>query len=463
MPKAPKASSKTKHDPLHVQLGEDEVYAKYGRVSQPGKRRKSRANDDDDEAGEVILDPKTSRRIFELARNQQEELEEKELDDDDDDAEDAQGLSVPRGSAPEDDDDFDLEQYENEDAEEIEEIEVDEDDMKALDAMLPANAGERRTLADIIFSKLDNLESGKPDVAHEKQHDPDRVPDPAAGLDPKVVEVYAKVGQMLTRYKSGPLPKPFKIIPSLPQWSRILALTHPENWSPQACHAATRIFISQMKPPQARLFLEVVLLDAIREDIRLTREGARKNKNHRKLNVHYYESLKRAMYKPGAVFKGIVFPLLNTGCTLQEAAIVASVLAKVKIPLGHSAAALMRLANMDYSGANSLFIRVLLDKKHALPYKVVDALVFHFIRLSNTYKARRAGDAEKLPVLWHQSLLVFCQRYASDLTPDQKDALLDVIRANPHPQISPEIRRELVNSVERGAPRPDADGDISMA
>ncbi|KAI0676769.1 cell adhesion protein byn-1 [Trametes maxima] len=465
MPKAPKASAKSKHDPLHVQLGEDEVYAKYGRVSQPGRRRKSKAKDEEDEAGEVILDPKTSRRIFELARDQQEELDEKDFDDEDED-DDQPNFSAPRGPALDEDDDLDLEQYE-EDVEEIEEIvskaEVDEDDMRALDALLPANAGERRTLADIIFSKLDNLESGKSAVAEEKQRDPDRAPDPAAGLDPKVVDVYTKVGQMLTRYKSGPLPKPFKIIPSLPQWSRILALTHPENWSPQACHAATRIFISQMKPPQARIFLEVVLLDAIREDIRLTREGARKNKNHRKLNVHYYESLKRAMYKPGAVFKGIVFPLLNTGCTLQEAAIVASVLAKVKIPLGHSAAALMRLANMDYSGANSLFIRVLLDKKHALPYKVVDALVFHFIRLSNTYKARRAGDVEKLPVLWHQSLLVFCQRYASDLTPDQKDALLDVVRANPHPQISPEVRRELVNSVERGAPRPDADGDVTMA
>ncbi|TBU50500.1 cell adhesion protein byn-1 [Dichomitus squalens] len=461
MPKAPKQNTKAKHDPLHVQIGEDEVHAKYGRISQPGRRRKSKAqDDDDDETGEVILDPKTSRRIFELARDQQEELDEKELDDEDED--DRPDLSALRAPAADDDLD-DLDQYDNEDVEEIEEIEVDEDDMKALDAMLPANAGERRTLADIIFSKIDNFEAGKPDVAPEKHHDPDRIPDPAAGLDPKVVEVYTKVGQMLTRYKSGPLPKPFKIIPSLPQWSRILALTHPENWSPQACHAATRIFISQMKPPQARLFLEVVLLDAIREDIRLTREGARKNKNHRKLNVHYYESLKRAMYKPGAVFKGIVFPLLQTGCTLQEAAIVASVLAKVKIPLGHSAAALMRLANMDYAGANSLFIRVLLDKKHALPYKVVDALVFHFIRLSNTYKARRAGDVEKLPVLWHQSLLVFCQRYASDLTPDQKDALLDVIRANPHPQISPEVRREIVNSVERGAPRPDADGDVSMA
>ena len=102
-------------------------------------------------------------------------------------------------------------------------------------------------------------------------------------------------------------------------------------------------------------------------------------------------------------------------------------MAKVKVPLLHSAAALLKLAEMDYSGAadrilgrrgidgeglgpNSLFIRVLLDKKYALPYKVVDGLVFHFIRLSNQYKPRNSGDSRDLPVLWHQSLLVFCQR-----------------------------------------------------
>jgi essential nuclear protein 1 len=71
------------------------------------------------------------------------------------------------------------------------------------------------------------------------------------------------------------------------------------------------MFVSMMKPPQARVFLEGVLLDAIREDIRMTKEGSRKAKNHRKLNVHYYESLKRAVYKPAAFFKGIVFPLLQ--------------------------------------------------------------------------------------------------------------------------------------------------------
>ncbi|CCM04037.1 uncharacterized protein FIBRA_06195 [Fibroporia radiculosa] len=481
MPRASKTGSKQRHDPLHVQLNEDEINAKYGRISRPGKRSKSKGRvEDDEEGGEIILDPKTSRRIFELARDQQEELGAWEDDDDEDEkgSGDKLSFSVPR-IQDEDEDEDDLERFDQDDYEEdVEEIEVDESDLKTLDALLPANAGERRTLADIIFSKLDDIESGKTTVIRKTAEDPDKAPDPAAGLNPKVVELYTKVGLVLSRYKSGPLPKPFKIIPSLPAWARMLALTGPENWTPQACHAATRIFVSQMKPPQARVFLEGVLLDAVREDIRLTREGARKNKNHRKLNVHYYESMRRALYKPAAFFKGIVFPLLTTGCTLQEAAIVASVLVKVKVPIMHSAAALMRLANMEYSGPNSLFIRILLDKKYALPYKVVDALVFHFIRLSNTYKARQSGDAAKLPVLWHQSLLVFCQRYPSyvltaistgsrvfgrygaDLTPDQKDALLDVVRANPHPQIGAEVRRELVNSVARGEPRPDGD-DLS--
>ncbi len=53
-------------------------------------------------------------------------------------------------------------------------------------------------------------------------------------------------------------------------------------------------------------------------------------------------------------------------------------------------------------GANSIFLRVLLDKKYALPYRVVDALVFHFLRF--------AADPRSLPVLWHQAFLVFAQR-----------------------------------------------------
>jgi essential nuclear protein 1 len=87
---------------------------------------------------------------------------------------------------------------------------------------------------------------------------------------------------------------------------------------------------------------------------------------------------------------------------------------------------------------------VLLDKKHALPYKVLDALVSHFIRLAKTHAPGT------LPVLWHQSLLVLCQRYATHLAPEQKDALRDIMRTHPHAQITPEIRRELAAAPARG-------------
>ncbi|CAG8741031.1 17199_t:CDS:2, partial [Acaulospora morrowiae] len=60
------------------------------------------------------------------------------------------------------------------------------------------------------------------------------------------------------------------------------------------------------------------------------------------------------------------------------------------------------------------------------------------------------NDERAMPVLWHQSFLVFAQRYKQDLTPEQKDALLGVMKAKTHELITPEIRREIVNSVARG-------------
>ncbi|KAJ3928371.1 MAG: Bystin-domain-containing protein [Lentinula lateritia] len=446
MPRSSKPSPKTRHDPLLVQLDNDEQQVKYGRISEPGRRQKSlKKFPENDENVEAVLDLKTSRRIFELARTQQDELDglDKEI------VEDALDERIARivNAEDEDEEDDGIEDDEREDAEEI--FEIDPDDLETLDALLPHNIDERRTLADVIFSKLDENVGA---IQKVQQKDRSR-PDPAFGLDPMVVEMYTKLGLYLSKYRSGSLPKPFKVIPTFPAWARILALTEPENWSPHACRAATRIFVSTMKPAQAQLFLSVVLLEAVREDIR----------ENKKLNVQYYEALKRALYKPSAFFKGILFPMLTQGCTLREAAILASILAKVKIPVLHASAALLHIAEMDYTGPNSLFIRVLIDKKFELPYKVVDALVFHFIKLSNTYKPRSRHESEHLPVLWHQSLLAFVQRYASDLTPDQKDALLDVIRATSHPQISAEVRRELLNSVVRGAPKENVDGDIEMA
>jgi len=55
MPRIKKAAGKARHDPLLVQLDEEELEARYGRVSQLGKRKKSKHSPilDDEEPGEV--------------------------------------------------------------------------------------------------------------------------------------------------------------------------------------------------------------------------------------------------------------------------------------------------------------------------------------------------------------------------------------------------------------------------
>lgn len=121
------------------------------------------------------------------------------------------------------------------------------------------------------------------------------------------------------------------------------------------------------------------MLDRVQSDIQETR----------KLNVHLFDALKRSLYKPAAFFKGLLFPLVSSGAILREASIISGVLACVSIPVLHSAAAILRLCeiaaeqsalNSESAGAANVFIRVLLEKKYALPYKAVDALVFHFLR-----------------------------------------------------------------------------------
>lgn len=102
---------------------------------------------------------------------------------------------------------------------------------------------------------------------------------------------------------------------------------------------------------------------------------------------------------------------------------------------------MLKLAEMEYNGANSIFLRLLLDKKYALPFRVLDALVAHFLSFRN--------EKRVLPVLWHQSLLTLAQRYKADLASEQKTALQELLKLQTHPHISAEIRRELQNSESR--------------
>lgn len=104
MPRSLKPSQKSRHDPLLRDIAADDLHEKYGNISKPGRRTKTRRASEHDEDGiaevtvlprvpivyiayshpisQTILDPKTSRRIFELARDQQDELDPPEAEDD---------------------------------------------------------------------------------------------------------------------------------------------------------------------------------------------------------------------------------------------------------------------------------------------------------------------------------------------------------------------------------------------
>ncbi|KAJ5819637.1 hypothetical protein N7474_005228 [Penicillium riverlandense] len=474
MPKTPTsraAAAARRHNPL----AEDIVSAGHLRT-QSSKKGKRRENDEDDgENGERYIDAKMSRKILQIGQD---------LADEDAAEQKAMGSIEPKVNTAFDfDSRFDDEEpmSDNEDKfgdeewidEEVEDVEVDPNDLDMFNKFMPGHeedpifhpqepgaGGQTTNLADLILEKIAEHEAkqsgqGGPFIQGGG------LPEDAVQIPAKAVEVYEKVGMILSRYKSGPLPKPFKILPTVPNWPTLLDITRPESWTPNAVYAATRIFISS-KPAVAQEFISTVLLDRVRDEIHETK----------KLNVHTYNSLRKALYKPACFFKGLLFPLVSSGtCTLRDAHIVSSVIARVSIPVLHSAAALLRmcdlaaeqsLRSLESTGAVNVFIRVFLEKKYALPYKVIDALVFHFLRFraadEDTMTDGPTGlnsKAYKLPVLWHQSLLVFAQRYRNDITEDQREALLDLLLVRGHKDIGPEVRRELLAGRGRGVVVPD--------
>jgi essential nuclear protein 1 len=76
-------------------------------------------------------------------------------------------------------------------------------------------------------------------------------------------------------------------------------LLDPEKWSAAAMYAATRIFTSNLTEKMAQRFFNLVLLPRVRDDIA----------EFKKLNFHLYQALRKALFKPGAFFKGFLLPI----------------------------------------------------------------------------------------------------------------------------------------------------------
>lgn len=496
----------------HVPLAEDITAS--GPLRTKSKKRKLRADNDDEFSlkDNDYVDARSSRKILKIGQDLQDEeiaehksnlpnpafTFESRFGGDDDGIESEDELLARREKAYEDDgeeawgsdSDHLADQDDNLDPQDLSLFEkfnptnhdpVTQQPSPSHNPKIIDNDEDTTNLADLILSKIalhEAATANSPSHAHQPPHNQDYNDDDdeLPPLPPKVIEVYTTIGKLLSRYKSGKLPKPFKILPTLPAHPALLSLTNPDAWTPNAVYEATRLFVSST-PSTCQGFITEILLPRVRDDIRETKH----------LNIHLFNSLKKSLYKPACFFKGFLFPLVGSGtCSLREAHIISAVLVRVSVPVLHSAAALLRLTELaaeqtlqqgtEAAGASNVFIRVLLEKKYALPYKVIDGLVFHFLRYrageeSGAGRARdaAAGDRAggqtkaqvsehealaareaKLPVLWHRCLLAFAQRYRNDITEDQREALLDLLLVRGHRDIGPEVRRELLAGRGRG-------------
>eukprot|EP01096_Ripella_sp_DP13-Kostka_P008196 TRINITY_DN3055_c0_g1_i1.p1 TRINITY_DN3055_c0_g1~~TRINITY_DN3055_c0_g1_i1.p1 ORF type:complete len:463 (-),score=216.62 TRINITY_DN3055_c0_g1_i1:140-1471(-) len=419
-----------RHNPLGDDIQKASELVVRHRAGAKGK--KGAAEDD-----EVIIDTKTTNKILLQARAQQEEIQKEGFEEE-------TPFEIEKEDVPsirfKDEDSDDEVEDETTYYQQFNPMEINEEDERVLSSFMRAEVSTRQTLADIVLQKLQEQERIEEEIkntpletaAFSQDSATPSTSSPGA-IHPKVAAVYKKVAVIMSRYRSGKLPKAFNIIPALKNWENIMYMTNPHEWSNHSFLAVTRLVVATLNPTMTQRYINTILLPRVLDNI----------DQYKKLNYHLYRALIKSSFKPEAFIKGAIIPLCESGtCTLKEAQIISSVLAKISVPMLHAAACLVKLVELPYDGPTSMFIRVILDKKYDMPFRVIDKVVEYFVNFRD--------EERLLPVLWHQSFLTFVQRYKNDFTPEQKDDIRSVCKVQKHPVITPEIYRELSHSVNRG-------------
>jgi len=302
-------------------------------------------------------------------------------------------------------------------------INMPEEELIFMDFMAEPNEKQRNFLKEIKEQILGEKEDLKKMIDEDMSQCTD-------GITEDAIKMLQKGGQVLNQFSSDreKLPKLLNFIPRSTLFLKLLFHTSPEKWSAAGMLKMTKVF-SRQSDPVARTFYEKILMPRCRDDIAF----------YKRLNPHLYRALRSAIYKPVAFYEAIILPLCKSrDCSLREAVIFSSVMVKRHIPMIVSMAALKTMTTVTYSGALSIFMQVILNKKYGIPYSMLDTLVDHFCSFSS--------ETRTLPVLWHQSLLTMVQRYRDDFLKEQKERLKGIAEFHTHKKITPEVARELDNS-----------------
>jgi essential nuclear protein 1 len=94
---------------------------------------------------------------------------------------------------------------------------INEEDQKAYDKFTLNEPKQSRTIADIIMEKLTQKKTEIETINIDDNES--RVME--VHLDDRIVNMYKQIGEVLSKYRSGKLPKAFKILPTLTNWEHV--------------------------------------------------------------------------------------------------------------------------------------------------------------------------------------------------------------------------------------------------
>ena len=94
------------------------------------------------------------------------------------------------------DDEENDDEYED-DEEDVEDVHIDEDDEKTLEAF--AGSGKRQNLADLIMAKINDKKEEVAEIIGDEG--------PESSLPEELIVHYSSVGNALSQYRSGKMPK----------------------------------------------------------------------------------------------------------------------------------------------------------------------------------------------------------------------------------------------------------------
>ncbi|VDM31498.1 unnamed protein product [Hydatigera taeniaeformis] len=234
---------------------------------------------------------------------------------------------------------------------------------------------------------------------------------------------------VLSHYRSGPLPKTIKMLPHLPGYDSLLEMLSPLEWTSHVYPRIVKVFASK-GGEQAFHFYENYLLPKVRDDIA---------KNGR-LCVHLFEALIASLFRVREFLAAVFYPWIKSDMTKTEGIILAHLIKKASIRAHFSAVALSLTCEEDFSIPRSMVIEAIINKRYFLPEDAVARLVAYFASFDKANCSMYFTSEGRMPLTWFKSLLAFLEFYREGIRPDEREQLVRLCRRHEHPSITPEIR-----------------------